>query len=175
MARFRFPLEAVLEQRRRAEQEAAREVAELERERVGVEEQIESVRASVERERDDLRAVLRAEREGEGGALVDLRAARAGAYASLHAVTRAENLVRKLAGVHERLDRSRLRLLEATTRRRAVELLRERALEEWRRAEDKREQAAVDDLVTGKAARRGGWGGAWRAGEGASGAEDLAC
>ncbi|MEM9560896.1 MAG: flagellar FliJ family protein, partial [Planctomycetota bacterium] len=60
---------------------------------------------------------------------------------------RAQAAVVRLAGVYERLDRARLELLEAATARRAVELLRDRRLEAWKRDELRREQLVLDDLT----------------------------
>jgi flagellar export protein FliJ len=51
------------------------------------------------------------------------------------------------------LEAARRRLLEATTARKAVSLLRERRLAEWRLGERRREEREIDDLNT---MRRGG-------------------
>ncbi|MCA9296548.1 MAG: flagellar FliJ family protein, partial [Phycisphaerales bacterium] len=77
---------------------------------------------------------------------LDLHALRSRAHRSLHAVREAQQLAIALAGVHHRLDAARRRLAEAVRRRRAIELLRDRALETWRRDEDRRETAELDDL-----------------------------
>lgn len=151
MARFHFPLQAVLEQRRRAERDAMLAVAALERERLEVEGEIEACRAAAEQERRDLRDLLHAERSGGG---VDVRAARSQAHASLHAVARAQRLVVRLAGVHERIDRARLALLEAATARQAVETLRDKQFEEWRAEQARLEAAALDDLVVARHGRQ---------------------
>ncbi|MEL6741722.1 MAG: flagellar FliJ family protein [Planctomycetota bacterium] len=148
MARFRFELQSVLEQREREERARQRVVAELERERVSIEGEIRSCRELAMSESSDLRARL------VPGEAVDLDAVRVQASASLGVLARAQAAVVRLAGVYERLDRARLELLEAATARRAVELLRDRRLEAWKRDELRREQLVLDDLTN--AARFGG-------------------
>lgn len=140
MARFRFELQSVLDQRLRAERARQRVVAELERERVGLEGEIRACRALALSESNDLRARL------VPGVAVDLDAVRVQANASLGVLARAQATAVRLAGVLQRLDRARLELLEATTERRAVELLRDRRLEQWKRDELRREQLVLDDL-----------------------------
>lgn len=139
MAKFRFSLEPVLEQRRRVEEEEQRGVASIERDRIALEERIRAFARAIAQERDDLRRQLT-----EGG---DLRAARLQANASLDLSNKANRAVLELAGVHKRLDAARLRLLEAMTGRKAMEMLRDRAEERFREEQKRREAAALDELV----------------------------
>lgn len=149
MPRFRFELEPVLEQRLRDEHDRQRSVAELERERLALEDEIRACQRAIDQERDDLRSLLGA---GGGGA-VDLRAARMQAGASLGHMARAQRAVLKLAGVHKRLERARAELLEATKRRKAVENLRQRRYEQWKREQDAAEARELDDLSVMRFAR----------------------
>ncbi|MCC6660867.1 MAG: flagellar export protein FliJ [Phycisphaerales bacterium] len=137
MARFRFRLQPVLEHRRTLERERQRNVAAIELERLDAENTIRAIQAEVERENRELRATL------SSG---DFRMTRAHAarIAQLHADARRRVL--HLSGVLARLDAARAELLGATRRRKAVELLRDRRLEEWRLAESRREAAAVDEI-----------------------------
>jgi flagellar FliJ protein len=146
--RFTFRLQPVLEQRRRLEQERQREVGALERERIELEERIRAWQGAIGAARSDLRARL-----GGGGRSISLQDVRMQANASLHLAARAQQAVLELAGVHARLEAARRRLLEATTARKAVSLLRERRLAEWRLGERRREEREIDDLNT---MRRGG-------------------
>lgn len=150
MARFKFRFEAVLEQRRGEERTRRLAVAALERQRLDIEAFIRDCQDQLTQEKQDLREYLSAER---GGVAVDLRHVRLQAHASLNLVARAQQAVLKLAGVHSRIDAARLELLKATTRRRAVEVLRERALEAWKQEADRRENAALDELNVTRAAR----------------------
>lgn len=139
MRAFRFRLEPVLEQRRRIEEEQQRAVADVERERLALEERIRAYARAINQERDDLRRQLTL-----GG---DLRAARLQANASLDLTNKANRAVLELAGVHKRLDAARLCLLEAMTRRKAMEVLRDRAEQAYREEQKRHEAAELDELV----------------------------
>lgn len=169
MAGFVFELEAVLDQRLMVEQQKRLVVAALERERLSIEGVIRGCQRAITRERDDLRARLRtAQRDGRGETLrsdlgaaaaggdgLDMRSVRLQAAASLQFVAKAQRAVLQLAGVCKRLDAARLELLGAATRRKAVELLRERRREEWRTEQARREDAALDELNVMRASRSG--------------------
>lgn len=146
MAKFRFKLDPVLEQRRRAEEDEQRAVAQIERERIALEERIRAYARAIEQEREDLRAQL-----SRGG---DLSAARLQANASLDLTNKANRAVLELAGVHKRLDAARLRLLEAVTRRKALEVLRYKAEQRHRAEENRRESATLDELAVMRHGRR---------------------
>ena len=157
MAKFVFEFEAVLKHRAIVELGRQLEVAALERERGAIEDRIRSYQRQLQREKQDLRDHLVAAREGRdeswsGG--VDLRAVRLQANASLYLVALAQRAVIELAGAHKRLDAARLRLIEATTARRAVEVLRQRRLEAWEYEQKRREAAAMDELAVMSAGRR---------------------
>ncbi len=147
MARFVFDLEPVLEQRRREERERMRKVAELERERLSLEDEIRTCRAAMDQERDDLRDLLAV------GRRVDLRGARMQASVSIREMARAQRAVLRLAGVHKQLLGARAELLEASKRRKSVESLRDRRREEWERELSRREDRELDDLGV----MRAGW------------------
>ncbi|MEL6328632.1 MAG: flagellar FliJ family protein [Planctomycetota bacterium] len=146
MAAFRFKLEPVLRQREMAEDRQRREVAAIERERHELEEVIRACQRSIVREKEDLAGVLGA----AGERSVDLRTARVQANASLHQVSRAQQAVLLLAGVHKRLESARAELARLAAARRAVELLRERRLREWKRSEARKEARAIDELVVAR-------------------------
>ena len=145
MPRFRFRLQAVLEHREMVEEERQRSVAALERERVRLEDAIRACQRSIERERDELRS-------GLGGG--DIRGAKLQSAAMLRFITDAQRHVLELAGVLKRLERARAALLEAATARKAVELLRERQLSEWRSAERRAEASETDELAVMRAGRK---------------------
>ena len=142
MARFRFELQAVLTARTAAERRCQLAVAELEAERIGIEMEIQRLQRGMGLERDQMRTSLK----GHGGA-VDLPAARMQAAAAVRLTATAQQAVLRLAGVHRRLEGARAELIKAATARRAVELLRERRYEAWRRDLIDRENKAVDELA----------------------------
>lgn len=152
MARFHFQLEAVLEQRRAVERTRQVTVAGLERQRMDAEERIRSLQRQIGAEKEDLREALSA--ETVRGRAVDLRYVRLQAGASLHLTAKAQHTVVQLAGVFKRLDAARLELVQATTRRKAVEVLKERRYEAWRVEEARRENAALDELSVMHASRQ---------------------
>ena len=153
MARFVFELEAVLRQRVMAEREQRVRVAELERERLGIESEIRGRQAVITQEKRDLAERLDG---AKLGGPVDLRGVRVQANASLRAIADAQRCVLRLAGVHERIRRARAVLLERAIARRAMESLKERRLAAWVEAERRREDAALDELVVTRHGRGAG-------------------
>lgn len=161
MAKFVFEFEALMRTRRHAEREQMGVVAAIERERIELENEIRGYQDTIVEEKRDLAERLASERgEGDdwmqptGG--VDLRAVRMQANASLRLIDRAQRAVIRLKAVHDRLDAARLELIDRTTKRRAIELLREQRYEAWQREIQKREQADLDELAVLRHGR--GWG-----------------
>lgn len=152
MAKFVFQFEALLTQRRAVERQRTLDLAEIERARLALEERIRAFQVEVEQERGELRDQLLSARSG-GAAPLDLRGVRFQANSALKLIAKAQHTVIQLAGVHQRLDAARLSLLQAVMERKAVEALRERQLEEWKREQDRRQTAAMDDLAGVRAAR----------------------
>ncbi|MEQ8769927.1 MAG: flagellar export protein FliJ [Phycisphaerales bacterium] len=139
MKGFVFRLQPVLDMRQREERERQRVVAQLERERVGLENELRTCQETVSREREDLRDRL------IGGA-IDVSGARWQAHASLDAMRRSKHAALKLAGVFAKLELARRSLMTATSRRRAVELLRDRQYEAWKAEQAKRERLELDEI-----------------------------
>lgn len=140
MARFRFRLQQVLDQREREEKEHMRRVAELERERRGLEDRIRACQGRIVAGRGEIAATLR-------GGRVSLGDARLQAGATLRDDQEARRAVLELAGVMKRLGDCRAELVQAAARRRAVELLRDRELERFRDEQKRRESGELDDLM----------------------------
>lgn len=149
MAKFRFELEAVLKQRLAVERQKQLALADLERQRLQIEDRIRGYQASITAEKQDLRQAL------SPGSGVDPGHVRMQANMSLHFVGRAQQAVFQLAALHRRLEAARRDLLAATTSRKAVEKLKERRYEAWRAAEAVKQAAALDEIgVMGFAARQ---------------------
>lgn len=153
MARFVFELEALLRQRLHAEKAQMTLVAEIEHERMAIESEIRACQRSIVEEKRDLAERLGTERVG-GGHAVDLRAVRVQANASLHLIGKAQRSVIRLKGVHDRLDVARLELLDRTTKRRAIEMLKEKRYEAWKREQARLEQAEQDEMAVMRHGRR---------------------
>ena len=146
MARFVFRLEPLLTARRRTEQDARRVVAAFERERLGLEDELRRHQREITSGKQYMR--------GSMTGSLDMRSLRQGAGVTLHEIRKAHQVVLQLAGLGQRMESARAELLEAMTRRRAIELLREKRFDQWKIALDKAENAALDELAVGRAARR---------------------
>jgi flagellar export protein FliJ len=153
MAGFVFDLEAVLDQRAARERERQFAVAQLERQRLDTEARLRQTRLLIESGRNALRRALAGERSDHDQHRADLRAARADAASALRLAAAAQRLAVSLAGVHSRLDRARLDLLQAAIDRKAVETLRQRQFERWKAEQNRRENAAVDELTVMRGGR----------------------
>jgi flagellar protein FliJ len=153
VARFRFNLQAVLDHREMIEQQKQKIVAELETQRVRIEGRIREYQGAIEGERAELRGrLLRA----------DVHGAKRQAAAQMRLVAGAQRAAVELSGVLKRLDIARAELLEATKRRKAVDLLRERRFEDWKRDQSRRELSAVDELAVMAAGRASQTDEVWR-------------
>lgn len=140
MARFTFKLQPVLAQREREEKEHMRRVADLEREKLGLENRIRACQSRIVAGRGEIAASLR-------GGRVDLGHARLQAGATLRDDQEARRAVLELSGVMRKLGECRAALIRAAARRRAIELLRDRELERFRAEENRRESNDLDDLM----------------------------
>lgn len=150
MPRFIFKLQPVLDMREREEQDKKRILAELERERLGLESRIRSCQINIETEQASLASML-----GRSGS-VDLRGARLQANAALSNRFTAQRAVLELAGVHHNIEHARTELIEASARRKAVELLRDRQQEAFEAEQRRRESIELDDMSVMRHARRDG-------------------
>lgn len=141
MSVFRFSLEPVLKQRLAIEQEAQREVAEHERERLSILEELDTLRARDDAERRDLVGRL-----GSVGRL-DAGALRQQSVATMQVTRQIREAALRAAGVTQRLDQARSVLAWATARRRAIELVREQQLVAWKARERRQETASLDEMA----------------------------
>lgn len=151
MARFIFELQAVLEQRQRLERQRQRAVAEIERQRVAVEQRARQIQTRLAGGRRAMRGSL--SRQGEPVAMDEVRMQ---ATASLHDLIALQRVALEMAGVQQRLVAARQVLMQAVVARKAVERLRARRLEQWRLEMSRREAAAMDDLTVMRHGRTDG-------------------
>ena len=148
MAKFVFKLRPVLRQREAVERRRQVALAAVEGERTALENSIRAIQSDLSTARQDWRANL-----SPAGGPTDIRSARFQANNALHLVARAQSSVIKLAGVHRRIEKARAELIEATARRRAVEVLRDKQLEAWKHVQNQAESAATDEIAVAAAAR----------------------
>ena len=140
MARFRFKLQPVLDQRQRLEREKQLVVALLERERLALESRIRLCQQMMEDERFTLSAAL------STGMRVDLREVKMQAGATLGHNFDAQRAVLELAGVFHKLKAARNDLGQAAARRKAVELLRDQQLEAFKQELKMKESQELDEM-----------------------------
>ena len=163
-------LEQVLEKLQQAEEAAdqakddlLRVQAEMQNLRRRTEQDKRRVVADLERQRRDHEDTLRRQQEfiSEGkrslaGQLVgtlEISSLRDHAGSTIRLMGRAHRILLELAGVHKRLGPARGALIEATRQRRAVELLRERRFDEWKKRVNRLEDNALDELAVQSAGR----------------------
>ena len=156
MKHFRFKLQPVLEQRERVERERELDVARLEKERVELERRLTTQQGFISASKGALREALGAGVDAsvrDGGARVNPSLLRLQATNAVHLNFRAHQTVLGLAGLHTMLELARARLAEAARDRRAIELLKEKRLEAWKKERGRKERVDQDELVTSRAAR----------------------
>jgi len=149
MATFIFSLQALLDQRLHFERERQLSVAAIERERLELEARVTACQNEIRSHKEDLRQLL----GGPTGGAVDTRTVRLQAGAALHARARTQRMALQLAGLYRRLESARSELRKATMKRRAVELLRDKQFNEWKREIERRESRELDEIGTMRAAR----------------------
>lgn len=145
MAKFQFKLEGVLKARAHEEDRCLCEVAKLEQARQDLED---SLRRRQQRIGESRRSV----RDRLVGS-IQSASVRMQANASLSLMRDAQRTVLELAGLHRQLEEARRLLTDASVKRRAIELLRERRYQEWKRDLVRREQSSQDELAIFRAAR----------------------
>ncbi|MEM9083852.1 MAG: flagellar export protein FliJ [Planctomycetota bacterium] len=144
---FRFKLDPLLELREREERDAQLALAAVQAEADEIEAEITGAQRAINQLKEDLRSVI-------GVGPVQVRQVGRQAAATLTKRARTQENALRLAEVYRRVEAARGLLVEAAQRRRAVELLKERRLEAFRRAEMKRENEELDDLAARAFRRR---------------------
>lgn len=142
MAGFHFSLEPVLRQRQLAEDRCQRELAKVLRQRMILQTQIDQVQQTIRSAKRDL--------AGDLIGFVDLDRVSRFAHYSGQMAQRVEQIHVRLAAGKKQVDQARKNLLHATGARQALDLLRERHWQRWRRDQERREAAELDDLATGQ-------------------------
>ncbi|MEM8739787.1 MAG: flagellar export protein FliJ [Planctomycetota bacterium] len=137
MPTFTFRYETLLQHRRNLEDQAQRVLAERVRTQMILTDQLRAMQNTITDSKRDL-----------GSALVGrLDLSRVGEFTrfTADATVRGRQLVARLAELEPQIAAARAALLDATRQRQALELLRERDHDRWRREQDRRETAALDE------------------------------
>jgi flagellar FliJ protein len=145
MAHFVFRFETLLEQRQRVEDDRQRDLARLLRQRMILESELTRMQQTITQSKHLLADSL------VGKVNLDL-VANFTRYSG-QATQRARQIVVKLAAMQNQVQASRQRLLDATRARRALELLRDRHFQQWKRQEQRRETRRLDELTSQRYAR----------------------
>lgn len=124
------------------------EVARLERERLDIEMRLKGLQAGISGAKTDLRSRLMSGDASASGGGVIITDVRLQANASLHLSLQAQRVALELAGAYKRVELARTHLLEATTARKAVEVLKDRRHQEWKHEQSRREFAQLDEVLS---------------------------
>lgn len=139
MARFVFKLEAVLRQRQQIEQQKLRDLAVRQQQAVALEQELRALNDSAEQATSDLRSSRLV-------GPIDL------AFLSAHrrfmgAMGRqAFVLAQKIASAQKLVDQARTALADAAKNRKAIEKIREKHLDLWKREQVRKEQDLLDEV-----------------------------
>jgi flagellar FliJ protein len=146
MARFVFKLQALLDMRAREEDVIRRAMSTLTHQKAAIHDRLRRHQVELERGKATMRS-------GMVGT-IDIDALRMHAYCALSVMREAQSAAIELAGLGKRMEDVREQLVAARTKRRAVELLRERRHIEWLRKQERREVTVLDDLACSACARK---------------------
>lgn len=150
MARFIFTLQPVLEMREREEEQKKTVLAQLETNRLQIEDRIRGYQQNIELEQSSLAQML----VGKDG--IDLRGARLQANAAIKNRFSAQKAVLELAGLHNLITQARAELGKASAARKAVEMLKEKQRQAFDMEQRRRESSELDDISVMRHARREG-------------------
>jgi flagellar FliJ protein len=139
MPKFTFRYETLLRHRRTIEDRCQRELATRVRTRMILTDQLAGMQQDITRSKGDL-----------GDALVGrVDLSRVGEFTRFNAqaTVRGRQMVGRLAELEQQVESARQTLLQATRQRKALDVLRERDLAEWKREQARRETAELDEIA----------------------------
>ena len=145
MAGFRFRFQSILQHRQRIEDECQRNLAQLMRSRMIFHDQLQKMQDTIRESKQQMADSLVGK--------VDLSQVAGFAGYSHQVANRGQQLVSRLAQVEHEISEARQRLLDASRQRKALDRLREKHHNQWRRDQDRREAAVLDELATQRYAR----------------------
>lgn len=136
---FRFRYQSLLEHRRQVEQQRQRELAICLRRRGELEAMLTKAQDTIRHNKQDLARSLQGR--------VDTSQLGMFARYATHMTGRGMNVARHIAAAQKQADEARQRLLEATKKVKALELLRDREHERWKKEQAKRETQHLDEVA----------------------------
>lgn len=148
MPRFVFKLEPLLKQRKQIEDQAQQALAGLLREKREIEGQLHRQQQLIADDKRTMSDALTGK--------VDLTRIRGHATQVNRATLAAQRSAFQLLELNRRIEQARAKLAEAIRQRKAIEVLRERQWEQWKREQARRETAALDELAVQRHARSAG-------------------
>jgi len=146
MPRFNFKLDPLLNHRKQLEERAQQNLAELLRQKLAIEHELRRQQQGIARDKRDMAQALTGR--------VDVARIRGHASQVNHAALTAQRSALQIVDLNRRIDHARGQLAEAMRQRKAIEVLRERKLKQWRRQQRRSETAALDELAVQRHARR---------------------
>ena len=146
MAKFRFRFDPVLRQRSAAEDNCQRRLAQVLRQRMILRNQLKSMQQTII---DSKRSLA----DGLIGKVDMGRIAHFARYSGQES-QRAQQIVLHMVQLERQIDEARNQLVQATRARRTMQMLRQRHHDRWRRDQEQRQAAEMDELATQQYLRR---------------------
>lgn len=136
---FRFRYQSLLEHRRHVEQQRQRQLAQRRQRKSELEGMLEEAQNTLRQNKHELAESLRGR--------VDMSQLGVFARYSVHMSGRGMHVVRHIAEAEKKADQARAELLEATRQVKALELLRDREYEQWKKQQQKKEDQRLDEVA----------------------------
>lgn len=152
MAGFRFRFQSILQHRQRIEDECQRNLAQLMRSRMIFHDQLQKMQDTIRESKQQMADSLVGK--------IDLSQVSGFASYSHQVTNRGQQLVARLTRVERQIAEARQSLLDASRQRKALDRLREKHHNRWRRDQDRREAAELDEMSTQRYASAMATGGA---------------
>lgn len=143
---FRFRYQSLLEHRRHVEEKRQRELAQRLQRKSELEGMLEEAQSTIRENKHELADSLQGR--------VDMSQLGMFARYSVHMAGRGMHVVRHIAAAQQEVERARAKLLEATQQVKALELLRDREYEQWKKQQKKKENQRLDEIAVQSYARK---------------------
>lgn len=138
MAKFKFSLETVLKVRKIREREVQKEYALALMKVEEAKRKLVELRHMEDKAQDDLASM--------GRNIINIKAIRYNRQYRFHLALHIIEIIGSLNEFGKEAEKVRLRLVEATKKRKVIERLRERRLEEFLKDQDRQERKVLDDM-----------------------------
>ncbi|WP_428386552.1 flagellar FliJ family protein [Mucisphaera sp.] len=139
MARFQFRYQSLLDERRRVEQRAQRNLANILANQQQLRDQLLQTQNRITTGKRQLRDSLTGK--------IDLNAVTQFGRHNSHTLLSGQGIVNKLAALEPHIETARRQLAEAARKRKAMELLHDRDLADWKHTERRRENNLLEEAA----------------------------